>query len=439
VVIVAASQAALSALPWPQTGAKAALAQAGAIAYATLEGTYWSFQPQYSGGLDAQHIASFIGGCWEAIGGTPLPAPGTAGNVLTSTGTVWASQTPSGGGATYGPYSSRPSPGTSGRLYIPSDGPETFVDTGSAWLPLVPGAGTPGSEVAPGNTSPFTLQYDTGHQLSVALTQGGCVALNCIGNGANNYYFQALEETITAPTTTTSSGFTLPQASIAVASVSGFTPFFSTVFLTNSTTLLPIAGTLKVTSSNGTQYITYTGISGNTFTGCVGGTGTVSNGATVTGQVGPSAWMNLSIWGSASSGGAEGGVYIRDSVSDKAVLFSLLNGLRSTGQYAPEIMVTHVTPFVTGNGGTTTNAVVFNGNGAGEYTVPALKMPVGMRIRLNGGTYYFEYSTDGFTWIEVYSETATTYVPSGGNRCGAFLNPDNISPIGLTLYAWDIK
>ena len=67
-MIVVASQAALSALPWPYTGANAKLEQAGAVAYATLEGTYWSFQPQYVGSLDARHIASFIGGCWEAVG-----------------------------------------------------------------------------------------------------------------------------------------------------------------------------------------------------------------------------------------------------------------------------------------------------------------------------------------------------------------------------------
>ena len=33
----------------------------------------------------------------------PLPAPGTSGNVMTSTGTAWASDAPSGGGAPSGP------------------------------------------------------------------------------------------------------------------------------------------------------------------------------------------------------------------------------------------------------------------------------------------------------------------------------------------------
>lgn len=41
-------------------------------------------------------------------------------------------------GVTYGASSSRPSPGTNGRIYVPSDGVITSLDTGSAWVGLNP-------------------------------------------------------------------------------------------------------------------------------------------------------------------------------------------------------------------------------------------------------------------------------------------------------------
>lgn len=47
-----------------------------------------------------------------------------------------------GGGVTYnavGTFASRPAAGTSGRIYVPTDGPITFLDDGSAWRPYVSG------------------------------------------------------------------------------------------------------------------------------------------------------------------------------------------------------------------------------------------------------------------------------------------------------------
>lgn len=63
-----------------------------------------------------------------------------------------------------------------------------------------------------------------------------------------------------------SSGATLPQAVIAV----------------NNTTGFPTSGTLFIATSLGVQQVTYNGITGNTFTGCAGGTGTLQSLAAVT-------------------------------------------------------------------------------------------------------------------------------------------------------------
>lgn len=62
-----------------------------------------------------------------------------------------------------------------------------------------------------------------------------------------------------------SNGASLPQATINVASTTGF----------------PSSGTIYVYTSSGTQTVTYTGVTGTTFTGCSGGTGTMSTGGNV--------------------------------------------------------------------------------------------------------------------------------------------------------------
>lgn len=64
-----------------------------------------------------------------------------------------------------------------------------------------------------------------------------------------------------------SNGAALPQATINVASTTGF----------------PTSGTIYVTTGAGVQTVTYTGVTATTFTGCSGGTGTMSTG----GFVGP--------------------------------------------------------------------------------------------------------------------------------------------------------
>ena len=73
--------------------------------------------------------------------------------------------------------------------------------------------------------------------------------------------FRYLVTTIAAP----SNGAVLPQATINVASTTGF----------------PAAGSILVTTSAGPQLVAYTGVGATTFTGCTGGTGTMSTGGLV--------------------------------------------------------------------------------------------------------------------------------------------------------------
>lgn len=66
-----------------------------------------------------------------------------------------------------------------------------------------------------------------------------------------------------------SNGQALPQATINVSTTTGF----------------PTSGTINVTTtSNVLQVVTYTGITGTTFTGCSGGSGIMTTGGTITGQ-----------------------------------------------------------------------------------------------------------------------------------------------------------
>ena len=67
-----------------------------------------------------------------------------------------------------------------------------------------------------------------------------------------------------------SNAVSLPTATINVASTANF----------------PTSGTINVTTNaNALQVVTYTGITGTSFTGCTGGTGAMATGGAVTGQV----------------------------------------------------------------------------------------------------------------------------------------------------------
>lgn len=109
----------------------------------------------------------------------------------------------------------------------------------------------------------FTI---TGTTFSLAAGAIG-TALPSIGIPPNNLVFTGVSGPVTLPFVTTiasgSNGATLPQATIYVADTSQF----------------PTAGgTIFVTTTGGVQSVVYTGISGNTFTGCSAGSGTMSTG-----------------------------------------------------------------------------------------------------------------------------------------------------------------
>jgi len=76
-----------------------------------------------------------------------------------------------------------------------------------------------------------------------------------------------------------SNGFSLPQATINVASTAGF----------------PSSGVIYVITSGGAQTVNYTGTTGTSFTGCTGGTGVMSTGGAVTTGLGNGCprWIHL--------------------------------------------------------------------------------------------------------------------------------------------------
>jgi hypothetical protein len=100
-----------------------------------------------------------------------------------------------GTGNTYGAYASRPSAGTAGAVYITSDGPVSFVDTGSTWLPLVRGGPQVG-EVCPGGVSPFSL-VNGGTNRSTATVTGGCYSMAVTAN-ASTQNLQGFEQALTS-------------------------------------------------------------------------------------------------------------------------------------------------------------------------------------------------------------------------------------------------
>jgi hypothetical protein len=78
------------------------------------------------------------------------------------------------------------------------------MDTGTQWRPIIPGAGMPGSEVAPGNVNPFTLQT-AGSGIGASLTtRAGTVTFNVTATGGSSQVIQLAE--------VSRSGNTGPQA-----------------------------------------------------------------------------------------------------------------------------------------------------------------------------------------------------------------------------------
>lgn len=82
--------------------------------------------------------------------GVSAIAPATS-QVLAWSGTEWAPTTPSAGTTNLvGTYASIPAAGQAGRLYVCTDVPQSYIDTGSTWKLLSPMGGAITPAVAPG-------------------------------------------------------------------------------------------------------------------------------------------------------------------------------------------------------------------------------------------------------------------------------------------------
>lgn len=126
-------------------------------------------------------------------------APST-GQVLTATSSTAANwQTPSGGGGniTLGTYASRPSPGTAGALYYPTDGAINFIDNGTAWLPIIDGT----LGVQPPAAASFTQGgFQTG---TTGVDSHGAVVLTNGSTGGNIIQSMGISITPSTPYTLT--------------------------------------------------------------------------------------------------------------------------------------------------------------------------------------------------------------------------------------------
>jgi hypothetical protein len=143
----------------------------------------------------------------------------------------------------------------------------TVVSTGiTAATPTVPGS--PAANAASvANPQTLIIQSTTNDAQIVTYTGStGTTFTGCTGGlgaiAVGNYVWNGpLQTSITAG----SNGVALPTGTINVVSTTGF----------------PTPGILLVTTSNGTQRVTYTGTTATTFTGCVGGTGIMSTGGMI--------------------------------------------------------------------------------------------------------------------------------------------------------------
>lgn len=95
-------------------------------------------------------------------------------------------------------------------------------------------------------------------------------------SAANGIYTMNLKSSLHGTATTSNGSVTLPQSSITLVDASAF-PSGGGSFVFG----VPDTSNANLSNGNGEQYLTYTGKSGNTLTGCSGGTGTHNSGVDV--------------------------------------------------------------------------------------------------------------------------------------------------------------
>lgn len=205
-----------------------------------------------------------------------------------------------------------------------------------------------------------------------------------------------------------SNGATLPQAIINVLSTTGF----------------PSAGTIYVASTAGVQVVAYTGVSGgNQFTGCTGGTGTLSTGGTVFGGL-------ISVTTSQANVLATG---------DQVVISGVLGDTNANGTWT--ITVVDTSHFTLNT--STANAAYISG---GTYSGVGVD---GNLVAIGGSATATLTSTDidfsGLAGITNYKLQITTSatasniglfdIASGTGPSFPVTNATNVSPIQITTYA----
>lgn len=84
---------------------------------------------------DATHVTIVNTGA----SGNAAPGATIAGGAGVGPAGVAGSGGGGGGGTSIGPYSTRPAPGNAGAIFVPTDGPISFIDDGTEWRPMIPG------------------------------------------------------------------------------------------------------------------------------------------------------------------------------------------------------------------------------------------------------------------------------------------------------------
>ena len=113
---------------------------------------------------------------------TELGGSGASGSTYLRGDQTWATPSGSGGGVVEDTEANRPTAGTAGRIFMPSDGYYIQVDTGAAWNTYVKGQ----KSTAPPVASDFTGVYTTAQDTLTDTKEG--LELKRVGTGgAQNY------------------------------------------------------------------------------------------------------------------------------------------------------------------------------------------------------------------------------------------------------------
>lgn len=130
----------------------------------------------------------------------PTGATGAAGSTgaTGATGPQGEPGAGGGGGTGYGTFASKPSAGTAGALYTPSDGMSQWVDDGTVWRPIVQGI--------VGNAPPAAASWtkqDYNSAVGTLVDAGGGVVLRNTAHDANDRPTVAYKAVPSAPYTVT--------------------------------------------------------------------------------------------------------------------------------------------------------------------------------------------------------------------------------------------